>query len=62
MYSILFPLFIYTFIFNKTGSNALHSRNGSDVISMLSKCYELRRPNKVSFGFESRKQKFRYFN
>lgn len=31
-----------------TGSNALHSRNGSDIIPMLSKRYELGRPNKVS--------------
>lgn len=32
----------------KTGSNDTHSRNGPDIISMLSKRYELRRPNKVS--------------
>lgn len=31
-----------------TGSNVIYSWNGFDFVSMLSKCYEFRRPNKVS--------------
>lgn len=42
------PVVLYVFANIQTGSNALHSRNRSDAIPMLSERYELRWPNKVS--------------
>lgn len=44
---------------SKIGSNALHSRNGSDIIPVLPERYELRRPNKVSLNKKKNKSKCR---